>query len=403
MPVSTSNNPSPRSNIKDFLDKTAERIGNMKCGDSKLLFDELVELILRPSTESAEIEEVLAFYSASVLEMMQSSRGALAVLFVNKYRFKNYSKFHVLVSAVISIMVGDDYARYSDLWVDGVIDALICGLTAIESETISLSGSSLIKLLRWDATGRISRVLADHVDFVAILTADMCAMFSRMDESGSMAFVRIVRFCELIIDVSDKGSKLSEKIVRSITSEFIKKVYRNTLRMTRNYGGALMWCDELIKGCQRGNEVTRPLVGEVFKWIGAVDNLHSNIELVQILRNERSRSVEEIASLLFANAESTKPQCIRSDNQQGVFTVDDAGYRRALKENLNSFNNFRIPKPFKFNSLTPFGMEIMTKDREVLMNWLLYVCKVAKVEVADDEELLMLLDISSKMNEFLDL
>ena len=79
----------------------------------------------------------------------------------------------------------------------------------------SLSGSSPIKFAQKDPRG-ISKRLASTPDFVAVLTADMCAMFSRLDEESNaeMApFIRIVRFCELILDLSGDAN-LERKILR---------------------------------------------------------------------------------------------------------------------------------------------------------------------------------------------
>lgn len=229
-------------NLKGFLDEKSDLIFKMKEKESSKLFNDLLQMILSSTAGSEEeIEDILDFFTSNVIEMMKSSRNLLEILFENRDKFKYLSKFHVLISAVVSTIVGDDEEEDFGS-IDCVVDALILGLTAIESDTISLSGSSLIKLLKWDKNGRISRSLRDHPDFIAILTADMCAMFSRIDESGSMAFLRIVRFCELLIDVSDKESELSESIVESISKEFIEKVFRNTLRMIGNLQDPLKWC-----------------------------------------------------------------------------------------------------------------------------------------------------------------
>lgn len=397
-------------NLKGFLDEKSDLIFKMKEKESSKLFNDLLQMILTSTAGSEEeIEDILDFFTSNVIEMMKSSRNLLEILFENQGKFKYLSKFHVLISAVVSTIVGEDEEDFGSL--DCVVDALILGLTAIESDTISLSGSSLIKLLKWDKNGRISRILRNHPDFIAILTADMCAMFSRIDESGSMAFLRIVRFCELLIDVSDKESKLSESIVESISKEFIEKVFRNTLRMIGNLQDPLKWCSELLKGCQRGNEITRPIISEVFNCLKSGNNysIQDNSDILDILRNERSRSIEGIVQFLFCftcaelqvlEVKSLKSEPIKIDNDA------DCNYKSILKRNLESFNRFRVPSPFKYNSLTSKAVEIMKKDRQVLLNWLPYVCKMIRVRIendAEDEELLINLDISRKLIEFLDL
>ena len=175
--------------------------------------------------------------------------------------------YHIFVSTVASNIITRKREEVDSGILRATLDALLLGLAAIESETISLSGSCIIKLIQWDHTGEVSRILRDNADFVAILVADLCAMFSKIEDSGSAPFIRIVRFCELLIDVSGFESGLPEKIIASLHSEFISRILRTTILSSKNPYTILRWCNELLKACHRGNEFVVPILNEVFSRI----------------------------------------------------------------------------------------------------------------------------------------
>lgn len=412
--------------LKKFLDETAQNISELKSPELEDLFDRLIDFVLQDRSSVSEeeewegsVEEVLKFCSASVLEMTKckskSAEKSLMKLFQSSSKLKIYPNYHVLINALTSTMVKNPISEYESEWIGSVLEAVISGLTAIESETISLSGSSLIKLLKWEreqekedlgkGDGKlISKRLAEHVDFVAILTADMCAMFSQLEEVKSAPFIRIVRFCELVIDVSDRNSGLKERIVDSVKREFVGKVYRTTLREMKDSSLALSWCNELLKACRRGNDLVIPLISEVFKVLKDLEKLEDNEDLIEILQNERSRVVEEIVRHLFTAAEYDDGGAINLIRAKPIedVLIDDLIYRNALRKQLESFERFRIPESVKIGGLTELAAKMFSRNRLVLLNWLPYC--YAKLGWAElDSELRMFIDISGKVAEYLDL
>lgn len=401
--------------LKKFLDETAQNIGNLPADQVESLFSQLVEQRVLSETckdlSDEEIEEILKFCSASVLEITKTSRLSLMNLLKNSGKLRKYPNYHVLVNAITSNLVKEPISVALETgWIDSILDALISGLTTIESETISLSGSSLIKLLKWERTNEvswISRKLADHEDFVAILTADMCAMFARMEEEGdgftAAPFIRIVRYCELVIDVSDPKSGLKDSIIKTVQEEFISKVYRTTLKESKEkIEKPLRWCNELLKTCHRGNELVRPLVNEVFHKIKpalVVDNAH----FIEIVANERSRPIDGIVKLLFTAEDSGCGCCtIKVPELMNTLVIDDLIYKKCLKEQLESFEQFRISRNIKISGLTPLAVNLFNGNRTVLLNWLPYCVKTCRI-LPVDLEMKMFVDISTKIVEFLEL
>lgn len=425
--------------IKRFLDKTADNLGSLKSNEIEKLFENLIETVLEEEEEDSSeiIEEILAFCSASVLEMIQSAKGTLQNLFLARDSLKLYSNFHVLISSVVSTVVKNSVSDFDDQWIDLLLESVISGLSAIGSETISLSGSSLIKILKWeeDKIGidksdgllckRLSKKLAAHPDFVAILTADMCAMFSRIEEVDSAPFLRIVRFCELLIDVSDNRSGLSEKIVETVEREFISKVYRTTLKTISSKTLPFKWSNELLKVCHRGNELVKPLVGEVFKeqssnghniynvnnssynghnntLIDTASPLFFNSDFIEIFSNERSRIIPEIVQLLFRHEETTCTCSITiSDSNDTV--INDDYYKTVLLKQLESFEKFKIRNFDKFKSISTFSVFLFQSNRQILSNWLPYVLKLKVKIETDNSDLRLHMDISKKLVKFLEL
>lgn len=394
--------------LKKFLDETAESFGTEKSKDFDGIIIILIEQILEEDS-SEIIEEILKFCSASVLEMSYSSMGSLKKLFENYQKFKFFYNFHILVNALTSKIIKRSGKEFESNWIDSLLDALISGLSAIESETISLSGSALINLLKWEKKNPeslISKKLADHVDFVAVITADMCAMFSRIEEVQFAPFIRIVRFCELIIDVSDPNSGLKERIIETIQKEFINKIYKKTLRTLNSNeiidGFPLTWCKELLKVCHRGNELVGPLVNEVFTQITTKENLWENADFIEILENERSRTIEPIVKLLFT-AEKPNNQTLIIDNVDKVIVIDDLLYRTTLKRQLESFEQFKIDKNIQINGILKENLFI--EHRAVFKNWLPYCLMTAKrIQIHEkDLEMQMFIDISRKLIKYLDL
>lgn len=393
-------------NLKAFLDETALNLSSYSKIECLELFDQLVNLILKQDPETDVCEEVLSFCAASVLEMSKSSSWSLKKLLQSSKILKKYSNFHVFVDAVTSTLVSLDRIEIDE---DILIESVISGLSAIESQTISLSGSSLIKLLKNNPKG-VSRSLKLHPDFVAILTADMCAMFSRLEEESIQLapFIRIVRFCELIIELGG-DVELEGKIIETVKNEFINKIYRTKLRQMRTERSeALKWCNELMKVCHRGNQLVRILVNEVFKNLN-VSIVKNNSDLKEILRNERSRTIEEIVNILFIQNDSTststsnqnKNKQLKIPECKNIQNITDSIYGTNLKRLLNSFESFPIALNFKSkNSLTDFAHETFTQNREILLNWLPFCLQVTEVE-GFDVEMQMFIDISGRINEFL--
>jgi hypothetical protein len=392
-------------NFKRFLDEIADNLANLKASEVAELYENMFESIAEQDN-AVVIEDIFAFCSASVMDMIQSARGTLEKIFRRRNELGIYSNFHVLISSVVSTIVKSPIADFDPKWIDLLLEAVITGLTAIESETISLSGSSLIKLLKWDEESHfavgLSQKLAAHSDFVAILTADMCAMFSRIDEVDSAPFLRIVRFCELLIDVSDKQSGLTDKIVETVAEEFIAKVYRTTLRTSSNVNTALKWSNDLLKVCHRGNELVRPLVGEVFTHLNNVNvsDFVSNSDFIEILSNARSRAVPEIVCFLFTS-ESSDIGKITLDNIE-ICEISEEVYKRELLNQLESLECFKIAHFDRFKSVKTVAVGLFQSHHSILLNWLPYVMKVAEIETSDPL-LKLQIDISKKLAQLLDL
>ena len=407
------------SSLISFLDETSQNICNLESKDVQVLFDQMVRLIVEEESDEV-IEEILKFCSSNVWELT-GSLDSWKKLFLNCGKLKHFPNFHVLVSTVTSKIVKDPIEEVESDWIDSLLDALISGLAAIESETISLSGSSLIKLLKWERQngdgGRlsISKKLAKSSDFVAILSADMCAMFSRIgaedadaDENNQAApFIRIVRFCELIIDVSDPESGLKERILDTVEKEFINKVYRKTLReMKGNERMAMKWCDGLLKSCHRGNDLVNRLVGEVWSLLMVCDGSNFRVfecdnNFIGIISNEWSRRIKEIVLFLFSSTEETEKIVI--NNTSDTSSDDDLVYRNALRSQLESFEKFKIPADSpNFRGLTRMGAKMVGENRSVLINWLPYCLKLTEIESCD-LEIKIHIDISRKLIEYLDL
>ena len=390
--------PSRDYNWKTFLDETATNLATIKQAERRDLFVQLSDLVLE--SEDAEVcEEILSFCSASVIEMIKSAEDSLERLLKSFKRLKKYSKFHVLVDAVTSTYVALENTQIDE---NVLLESVISGLTAIESQTISLSGSSLIKLLKKDPHG-ISMRLAEHSDFVAVLTADMCAMFSRLDEESNaeMApFIRIVRFCELILDLSGDAN-LEQKILKTMESEFINKIYRTELKeMKGDRSEALKWCNALLKSCHRGNQLVRPLVHEVFTGIDVGMN-GDNADLREILANERIRPIKGVAALLFTERnmnEMCRPVLNIPEPVQAQI-IDDSIYRCALKRMLNSIDLFPVSLDISKCELTSFAASLLQENREILINWLPYCLQVCEL-VFNDAEMAMYIDISRRINDY---
>ena len=387
--------PSRDYNLKEFLDEAAATLTAYNKTERRDLIEEIVSLITVPDSQANVCEEVLSFCSASVLEMIKTSPESLDNLLRSSRILKQYSNFHVLVDAVTSTFVSLDPVKMDEA---ALLDAVISGLTAIESQTISLSGSCLIKLLKRDPRG-VSRRLIDHPDFVAVLTADMCAMFSRLEEDivQTVPFIRIVRFCELIIDLSG-DPQLEQKILQSVECEFINKIYRSELKqMKLDRTEAVKWCNELMKVCHRGNQLVRPLVSKVFEDLH-VSALQETDDLKEILRNERSRPIKEVARLLFTSKRPGCSQILRIPSSPS--RVDEPLYRSTLKRFLKSFEQFPVGISPQNCSLSDFAGEMFKTDREILTNWLPFCLQVVEIEAAD-AEMRMFVDISGRINEFL--
>lgn len=392
-------------NFKRFLDETADNLANLKSSEVAELYENMFETIMEQG-DSVAIGEIFAFCSASVMEMIQSARGTLEKIFRHRNELSIYSNFHVLISSVVSTILKSAITDFESEWIDLLLEAVITGLTAIESETISLSGSSLIKLLKWDEENNyalgLSHKLAAHSDFVAILTADMCAMFARIDEVDSAPFLRIVRFCELLIDASDKRSNLMNKIVDTVAEEFIARVYRTTLRTSSSVNSALKWSNDLLKLCHRGNELVKPLVGVVFAHLTTVNNseFSSNSDFIEILSNERSRTIPEIVCFLFTQ-EAKRFMKITVESAE-FCEISEEIYKRELLNQLDSLERFKIAHFNSCESLTTISIELFQSHRSILLNWLPYVLKVAEIET-NDPLLRLQMDISKKLAQLLDL
>lgn len=407
--------------IKRFLDETADNLGNLKASELEELYENLIKTvisILEQGGSSEIIEEIFAFCSASVLEMIQTAKGVLLKAFKERDSMKLYSNYHILISSIVSRVVKYPVSDFDENWIDLLLESVISGLTAIESETISLSGSSLIKLLKWGEEEeedtllceRLSKKLANHPDFVDILVADMCAMFSRIEEVGTSPFLRIVRFIELLINISDEKSGLENKIVETVEREFISKIYRTTLKTILSINLAFKWANELLKVCHRGNELVNGLVGEVFKELGNIRAeekanfiIQQNSDFIEILANERSRKIPEIVKLLFTPEESEKVTLIVpvGDSVDGG-VINDEIYKTVLLKQLESFEMFKVSEFHVMKSATPFSIKLFKSNRLVLLNWLPYLLKVVKIETKN-VELRLQLEISMKLIEFLEL
>jgi len=289
---------------------------------------------------------------------------------------------------------------------ESLLNAVVSGLTAVESETLSLSGSSLVKLLQWNRR-IVSQGLSGHEDFVSILTADMCAMFSRIETSTDFGpFLRIVRFCELIIALSDPESLLKNIIINSVQEEFIERVYRTTLRTCLNSNIPLQWCAELLQVCHRGNELVIPLVDEVISQVHFNEDPSIQEDLLKIVCNERARLIPGVIKLLFSAQSSEEaiilsfPSSILEPNM----ICDNSMYSKTLSNALDSFERFRVPEHMKsqISSFSPFGKIIFERERPVLLNWLPYCLKIQSI-YTDDVELKMSIDICTKLTSYLDL
>jgi hypothetical protein len=394
--------------FKKFLDETADKLRNMKSDEIEGIYENLVETVLEQESSSEIIEEILAFCSASVLEMIQSGKGSLYKVLKGRDSLKSYSNFHILISSIVSTVVQTPVSDFDEGWIDSLLESVISGLAAIESETISLSGSSLIKLLKWgNVCERLSKRLADHPDFVAILTADMCAMFSRIEEVGSGPFLRMVRFCELLISVSDdEESDLKNKIVETVEREFLRKVYGTTLKTISSKTLPLKWSNELLTFCHRGNELVKPLVGQVFKSSNSTNyfDLIYNSDFIEILANERSRAIPEIVELLFTFEEYEGTTLIISDSYSysGTLVITDEVYKAVLLNKLESFEMFRIRNFSDFKSITPLAILLFEAHRQILLNWLVYILKLKVKIETKNVELRLHMDISRKLDEYLE-
>ena len=397
------------NDFKRFLDETADNLGNLKTSEVEELYENLIATVLEQ--DSTEInEEILAFCSASVLEMIQTAKGTLLKVFNGRDSMKLYSNFHILISSVVSTVINYPITDFEENWIDLLLESVISGLTAIESETISLSGCSLIKLLKWGddlLCERLSKNLANHPDFVVILIADMCAMFSRIEEVGIIPFLRIVRFLELLINVSDEKCGLMNKIVEMVEKEFINKIYRTTLKTISSKNLALKWSNELLKVCHRGNELVKLLVGEVFKEFEEIkkEEIIKNQDFIEILANERSRKIPEIVKLLFTSEESPKEEktcLILSVYDFDVLVINEEIYKNVLLKQLESFEMFKVTEFNFMKNITQFSILLFKSNRLVLLNWLPYILKVTKIETKS-VELRLQLEISMKLIEFLEL
>lgn len=370
------------------------------------VFVRLVDDLISDS-RGMSVDDVLDFLVSGVVELIQQSPESFKrLLRCCDFSLRSSFKFHVLISAAVSYLTVVNGAREEEGLMELLLNVVVFGLTAVESETLSLSGSSLVKLLQWDRVS-VSRFLVQHPDFISILTADMAAMFSG-SENNLQPFVRIVRFCELIIALSNPNSQLKEALLQSIQSEFIEKVYRTTLRSI--YGqNPLQWGLELLRVCHRGNELVIPLIEEIFSELRDL----SSPEFVEMLRHERSRQITSITKLLFHtdgdDCGKLKDTAVIRACSQNTLPLDDlnATYSEYLSSAMESFDRFRVPEEVKceISSLTPLGQKVMESDFQVLQNWLPYCLKVCEINSVEDDdlELKMAIDICSKLSTLLDL
>ena len=193
--------------------------------------------------------------------------------------------------------------------------------------------------------------------------------------------------------------------------EFINKIYRTTLKTISSKNLALKWSNELLKVCHRGNEIVKPLVGEVFKEFGEEEikeeEFLKNQDLIEILANEKSRKIPEIVKLLFTSEESPKEEktcLILSVYDFDVLVINEEIYKNVLLKQLESFEMFKVTEFNFMKNITQFSILLFKSkfNRLVLLNWLPYILKVTKIETKS-VELRLQLEISMKLIEFLEL